>query len=669
MEFTIYRSDHIQNERNCLYPHKVVVTNKDSFKQAVSRDYVCAEYKDGRRSNSNFICADCLPIDIDNTHSDNPDEWITVEDVKQTFPDIPFAVHYSRNHCKEKNGKAARPKFHVIFPIDTVTDKDEYCLLKRKINIVFPYCDVAALDASRFFFGTIQPKVDLIEGNGSLTDFLSDVEINIPKSEQHKDTTATITTYNSMGYDWLAADIEKYGIPVTGEVEIKGKEKYYYLKNCLFNPEHTDGKAAIVREYNGFTGDFTGQAKYYCYHNSCQGHTWKDVKKLFGLPDRSLTTPLTYTDFIKYCKIEGIDISWNVITRQVAFYGEIFDIVKDEATLVRTAPQILKSVLKKANFSDCTSENIKEDIIVYAASNAINEPKSFLNSVEYKDTHELDRLCAILQLSDSDKYIFIQWLKQCYCMAFNDDAQHPAALDFGMVIDNPIFDDVMHRLVIFDDFLTTCVTPHTDTAFSTEALTTSWVCKLDSIPQRRYDWVTSICASPIINDTMPYDDEVIYFPHRTSYYTYDTELLKISSFWQGLHIPNDKSLMTTQELDNVDYTAIWSEVKQLVKTDFDNRHSLSSCYRLNRSLITQTDFNNTADTDSEVAKLLNQIINSYGNGLPQYREMTADEFKKEHGLTLSNIVIGRELVKLGYKAIRRKKNGKEFKKYLLPVMK
>jgi hypothetical protein len=669
MEFTIYRSDHLQNERNCLYPHKIVVTNKDNFKQAVSRDYVCAEYKDGRRSNSNFICADCLPIDIDNSHSDNPDDWITVEDVKQTFPDIPFAVHYSRNHNKEKNGKAARPKFHVIFPIDTVTDKDEYCLLKRKINIIFPYCDVAALDASRFFFGTIQPTVDFIEGNGSLTELLKEVEIDTAKSEEHTGTTTTtITKYNSRGYDWFEADIEKYGIPVTGEVEIKGDKKYYYLKNCLFNPEHTDGKAAIVREYSNFTGDFTGQVKYYCYHNSCQGHTWKDVRELFGIPHRSFTTPLTYTDFIKYCKVDGIDISWNVITRQLAFYGDIFDIVKDEATLVRTAPQILKSVLKKANFSDCTSENIKEDIIVYAASNAINEPKSFLKSVEYENTHELDKLCKILQLSESDKYIFTQWVKQCYCMAFNDDSQRPAALDFGLVIDNPIFDEVMHRLIIFDDFLTTCVTPHTDTAFSAKSLTTSWVCKLDSIPQKRYDWVTSICASPIINDTMPYDDEVIYFPHRTSYYTYDENLLKISGFWQGLHIPNDLSLMTTQELDNVDYTAVWSEVKQLVKSDFDNRKSLSSCYRLNRSLITQTEFNTTADTDSEVAKVLNKIIDSYGDGLPQYKEMTVNEFKTEHGLTLPNSNIGKSLKELGYKVNVKRVDGKVKRVYNLPII-
>lgn len=683
MEFTIYRSDHIQNERNCLYPHKVVVTNKDSFKQAVSRDYVCAEYKDGRRSNSNFICADCLPIDIDNTHSDNPDEWVTVDRIRQDFPNVAFAVHFSRNHNKEKNGKAARPKFHVIFPIDRVTSAAEYKHLKQLVQVLFPYCDSAAMDISRFFFGTEDPEIIFFDDNSNLTKYLqtrSDIiknvkfpenNINLPtvnKEERVRNTDKIDYNYNLFG-DWLDYRLLMCNIPVKS-VEITDGILYYHLEHCVFNPNHN---ADIGRYYNETTKKYNGKAFYRCYSENCRKsngkkHTLEDVWKHYDWEVKPPKTMLNYKNFISFCDLKNIDISWNVITRQIAIYGKEFDDEEDRATRIKTAPQILRDLLKAANYTDITHDNIRENIIVLAAKRAINEPKSFLKAVEYKDTHELDRLCNMLQLSDSDKYIFTQWLKQCHCMAFNDDAQNPAALDFGLVIDNPIFDDVIHRLIIFDNFIKTCVTPHTDTAFSAKSLTTSWVCKLDSIPQRRYDWVTSICASPIINDTMPYDDEVIYFPHRTSYYTYDTELLKISGFWQGLHIPNDKSLMTTQELNNVDYTAIWSEVKQLVKTDFDNRHSLSSCYRLNRSLITQTDFNNTDDTDSEVAEVLNKIINSYGDGLPQYREMTVEEFKKEHRLTLPNSNVGKELKQLGYKVNVKRVDGKVKRVYNLPII-
>ena len=162
---------------------------------------------------------------------------------------------------------------------------------------------------------------------------------------------------------------------------------------------------------------------------------------------------------------------------------------------------------------------------------------------------------------------------------------------------------------------------------------------------------------------MPYDDEVIYFPHRTSYYTYDTELLKISSFWQVLHIPND----VTPDLNNIDYTAIWSEIKQLVKTDFKNRHSLSSCYRLQRSLLTPVTIV-TDTSNSPVTVTIQKILDSYGDGVPQYREMTVEEFKQEHGLTLPNSNIGKVLNELGYKVNVKRLDGKVKRVYNLPII-
>ena len=98
--FTIYNSNHVGNPSNCLYPNKIEVTTIDDLKLAVSRDYVCAGYKDSYRSSGNFISSNCLPVDCDNDHSDNPSEWVTVNDVKEVFPGVRFAVHYSRSHMK-----------------------------------------------------------------------------------------------------------------------------------------------------------------------------------------------------------------------------------------------------------------------------------------------------------------------------------------------------------------------------------------------------------------------------------------------------------------------------------------------------------------------------------------------------------------------------------------
>ena len=171
--FTIYYSDVTGLPSNCSYPHKKEVIDEASLKEAISHDYVCAEYKNSYRSGDNFIGSNCLPVDCDNDHSDNPEDWITPNDVMQAFPNVSFAIHYSRSNNKAKNGKAARPKFHVLFPIDYETNATKYKEIKQKVNSIFPYFDSNALDAARFFFGTKEGNVEIYQGDMNLTQYLN----------------------------------------------------------------------------------------------------------------------------------------------------------------------------------------------------------------------------------------------------------------------------------------------------------------------------------------------------------------------------------------------------------------------------------------------------------------------------------------------------------------
>lgn len=172
--FTIYSADVIGNPGNCSYPHKHVILDEASLKAAICHDYVCAEYRNSYRNGDNFIGSDCLPVDCDNDHSENPADWMTPEDVMQAFPGVTFAIHFSRFHNREKNGKAARPKFHVLFPIEHCTDASLYSDMKKLVNSIFPYFDTQALDAARFFFGTAAAEVALYPGRMNLTEFLND---------------------------------------------------------------------------------------------------------------------------------------------------------------------------------------------------------------------------------------------------------------------------------------------------------------------------------------------------------------------------------------------------------------------------------------------------------------------------------------------------------------
>ena len=162
--FTIYTANTTGAQQNTVYPNEVTVDNLSALEQAMRRDHVCAKYTGNVRGVANFQYADCIPMDCDNDHSDNPDDWKSPEDVKKAFPGVAFAVSFSRNHMKEKKGKAARPKFHCYFPIKRISSVEQYVAMKKQIRKKFPEFDANALDGGRFLFGVEDPQIMYFKG-------------------------------------------------------------------------------------------------------------------------------------------------------------------------------------------------------------------------------------------------------------------------------------------------------------------------------------------------------------------------------------------------------------------------------------------------------------------------------------------------------------------------
>lgn len=81
LKFTIYGADVVGQSGNCLYPNKFEITDKDSFLKAIQMDHVTAKYKGNYRSKDNFEFSDCIPLDCDNDHSENSEEWLTPFDI------------------------------------------------------------------------------------------------------------------------------------------------------------------------------------------------------------------------------------------------------------------------------------------------------------------------------------------------------------------------------------------------------------------------------------------------------------------------------------------------------------------------------------------------------------------------------------------------------------
>ena len=169
MRMTLYRSNSRGNAKNCSYPVKCVVDNEEDCLAATAFDHVCGKFKGSYRSVDNFEEADCSVADCDNSHSDNPKDWVYPEDMAEKLPEVSYAILPSRSNMKPKGGKSARPRFHMYFPHDPVTDADAYAALKKAIQQKFPFFDGNALDAARFIFGNATGRSSGMRGRSPLT--------------------------------------------------------------------------------------------------------------------------------------------------------------------------------------------------------------------------------------------------------------------------------------------------------------------------------------------------------------------------------------------------------------------------------------------------------------------------------------------------------------------
>ena len=174
MQMTIYDAATVGSRSNCVYPNPVTVTDADTMRQAATFDHVCAAYKQNYRSVDNFLKADCLPMDCDNDHSDDPDDWLTPFDVAMDFPGVGMIFVYSRSHMKPKGKRGPRPRFHVYFICTETTNSEIYSSWKDRLIADYPYFDDGAKDSARFLFGVKDAVVEVYDGEITIDAFLTD---------------------------------------------------------------------------------------------------------------------------------------------------------------------------------------------------------------------------------------------------------------------------------------------------------------------------------------------------------------------------------------------------------------------------------------------------------------------------------------------------------------
>ena len=153
MKLVIHTANCVGNTKNCSYPNRMEISSEEELLEAVKQDHVCGEYKNNYRNVSNFVKSNVVVMDCDNDHSDDPAEWITAKKIDELMPDIAYAIAPSRHNMLQKDKQSARPRFHIYFLVEEITDAESYSSLKVAIQKAYPFFDSNALDAARFIFG------------------------------------------------------------------------------------------------------------------------------------------------------------------------------------------------------------------------------------------------------------------------------------------------------------------------------------------------------------------------------------------------------------------------------------------------------------------------------------------------------------------------------------
>lgn len=339
----LHVSDKREVASNTYYPHAVKIDGIEDLKTAVGMDHIAAQTKNNQRGNDNFINADCVAVDFDNSHSENPEDWKTLDDVSDSLPGVKFYAIQSRNYMrqksKEKNGKkifyAPREKFHLYFPLSRAVNRERYKQIIMSAAGLFPYLDLAAVDATHFLFGVKDPEGEVIDGELSLDEYIDSIsretivesisahaEEIMTGDQEHDKAYKKLFEYFGIGTqqqspDWIeAADKTKmvlwfldwasqYKVEILKRYEINSqahRDATVFCVPCPWSSDHTEdgpeNETVVII-------DGSGRINFLCRHGHCTSHNWKEYRaKIEGVSE--VKTSLKWVSF-DHVEKRGVD--------------------------------------------------------------------------------------------------------------------------------------------------------------------------------------------------------------------------------------------------------------------------------------------------------------------------------------------------------------------------
>lgn len=340
----LYLSHYRQNDKNTLYQEAADVESLTDLRKAVTRDHIAADMVGKHRKNDNFLSSDCIMLDLDNTHSDDPEDWKTPDDIADAFPDVPFWYIHSRNHMKEKTKTAKdgtitryepRPKYHCYFPLSEVyTNRDQYETLMLMAAGLFPFFDLAAAKPAQPFFGVENPTGGEMPGYMPLDEYLrahvraadivDSVKDFMKKYGKHDRETekAVSRLYSALGvqeeppahtepeaisnnqpqtdgagysksgysianveqqqrFEWLKSWAQKYGVELGRAYRIRSREHPDAVCICVSCPWENEHSMNGAENEAVIIIELGGKIGFLCRHSHGGRYNWKDFRAYY----------------------------------------------------------------------------------------------------------------------------------------------------------------------------------------------------------------------------------------------------------------------------------------------------------------------------------------------------------------------------------------------------
>lgn len=512
------------------------------------------------------------------------------------------------------------------------------------------------------------------------------------------ETAYSTTKENTKEKFDLQQFISEHNIPVKSIERAANGSVKYILEHCLFDESHKGKDAAIFQKSDGSLG-------YKCFHNSCSGKHWKDVRLMFepdaydkksdkskkrknrlSVYDIDGTGLLTIENLSNYLNMKGYKIWYNIIKHTVeysGFYGY------SEEHLTETAPTIIYNELQ-TEFKRCSIDKIATMLLVIASNHRINPVLDMIKAAKWDGKNRIEEIYNIFGIKKDDtlsRKIIKKWLMQAVCGLFND-SKHPFSLDLILVFKGRqgigktrFFEHLSMFPQYFGEGM--CIDPRNKDSII--QATSNWICELGEIGstmKKDMDSVKAMLTKANDEYRLPYGRATLKFPRMTAFVgTVNDDKFLIDQTgnrrFATVPISDDIHIDYNKQIKPFDALQLWAQIYHTVLEEIAKGESMSSCFRLDDETRKELDSRNEEYTkplkaEDEVIDIISSLNmerqNSHSGYIITDKYMTVTDFIGQHSelSKYTAIQISTVLNKLGYETITKKINGKLSRLKMLP---